>query len=169
VHTSGYNFSFSGGNPSTAAFVYGFLRHIINGSGDAQAKSIATSFLRFALDIILQAGGEQFQELGTPGATAREILNASGDNLLGALGVTITEMKEMHRASIVIDGIDKMGQEGARFVKNYCLHMKEIAPDFKALLTSKPKLDIKRIADGMLSIEYDKERLGMIIKLYTSL
>jgi hypothetical protein len=101
--------------------------------------------------------------------TAREILDASGDNLLGALGVAVIEMKVMRQASIVIDGIDKIGQEGARFVKNYCLHMKEIAPDFKALLTSKPKLDIKRIADGMLSIEFDKERLGMIIKFSTSL
>jgi hypothetical protein len=88
-----------------------------------------------------------------------EILKAKGGGHFDALTSAVVEIKRIQDTLIVIDGIDKIGKEGASFLVKICSHMNAITK-FKALLTCQPDPDIMKIIDGIPSIEYDKERKG---------
>jgi hypothetical protein len=148
-------------------FTHSFLRHILNCSRDDQAKSITTSFLGSLLRNILHREPSRFQKEDPPGTTVKKILNASNGELLEALTEAVSDITDIQEASIIIDGIHKLGKEGAYFLKIFCAHMKT-TPKFKVLLTCSMDPDIKRIIDSVSSIEYDKERQGLdypILKL----
>jgi hypothetical protein len=159
--TSGFNIICSGEDATTTTFIYEFLRLVMNGSGDSQAKSIAKCFFSAALRMILRRDEGKFQKPEPPETTAGKILDASEAELLEALGLSILKIKAIHGTSVVIDGIDKVGPQGARFIGTYCSHMRKIGSNFRALITGQPDPNIKRIATGMLCIEYDEERKGV--------
>ena len=145
----------------STTFTYSFLRHILNGSGDYQAKSITTTFLKSLLLEILRREPSRFQEKDTPGTTVKKILDASNGELLKALTEAVFDIKDIQEASIIIDGVDKLGKEGAYFLKRFCEHIMRTTLKFKVLLTCLLGPDIRSIVDGMPYIEYDKERKGL--------
>jgi hypothetical protein len=111
--------------------------------------------------MILRRDEGRFQKSDSPETTAKKILDASEDELLESLGLAILKIKSIPGATIVIDRVDKVGPKGARFIETYCSHMRKIGSNVKALITSQPDANIKRIASGMLCIEYDEERKGL--------
>ncbi|KAF8541766.1 hypothetical protein BDD12DRAFT_731270, partial [Trichophaea hybrida] len=130
------------------------LHHILNGSGDNQARSIVTTFLSTLLHKILERDRWHFREKDSSVITVEEIVNASlGGELLSALTETVVKIETIPDTLLIIDGIDKLGKEGAQFLEKFCSQAK-----FKALLTCRPDPHIKEIVDGVLCIEYDKER-----------
>jgi hypothetical protein len=144
-------------------FAYAFLRHILNGSEDGQAKLIATEFLSTLLHKILQRDEARFQEEDVPITTAKKILDASENELLNALDEIIPTIKEVWEGSIVIHGTHKLGPEAARIINTYCSHITNIAPEFRALITSGVAPEIRgMIADEVLCIQHNEERTGLV-------
>jgi hypothetical protein len=138
-------------------FTNSVLHHILNGSGDSQARSIVTTFLSSLLHKILERDQWHFREEDSSVITVEEILKASsGRELLSALTETVVKIETIPDTPLIIDGIDKLGKEGAQFLEKFCSQAK-----FKALLTCRPDPHIKEIVDGVLCIEYDKERQGL--------
>ncbi|KAF8245707.1 hypothetical protein K440DRAFT_603411 [Wilcoxina mikolae CBS 423.85] len=68
-------------------------------------------------------------------------------------------MKTIPDTPIVIEGIDKIGPEGSRFLTRFCSNS-TVSPKPKVLLTCRQDPDIKEIIVGVpcIIIEYDKER-----------
>ncbi|KAF8542374.1 hypothetical protein BDD12DRAFT_876727 [Trichophaea hybrida] len=139
-------------------FTTSVLHHILNSSGDNQARSIVTTFLSTLLHIILERNHWHFREEDSSAITVEKILNASfGGELLRALTEAVVKIETIPDTPLIIDGIDKLGKEGAQFLQRFCSQA-IISPKFKALLTCRPDPHIKEIVDGVLCIEYDKER-----------
>ena len=145
----------------STTFTYSFLRHILNGSGDYQAKLITTTFLKSLLLEIFRREPSRFEEKDTPGTTVKKILDASNGELLEALTEAVFDIKDIQEASIIIDRVDKLGKEGAYFLKRFCEHIMKTTPKFKVLLTCSSDSNMRGIVDGMPYIEYDKERKGL--------
>jgi len=141
-------------------FTTSVLHHILNGLGDNQAKSIVTTFLSTLLHKILERDRCHFREEHSSVITVKKILEtSSGRELLRALTETVVKMETIPDTPMIIDGIDKLGKEGAQFLEKFCSHA-IVSPKFKALLTCRTDPHIKEIVDGVLCIEYDKERQG---------
>ncbi|KAF8248994.1 hypothetical protein K440DRAFT_677960, partial [Wilcoxina mikolae CBS 423.85] len=64
--------------------------------------------------------------------------------------------KEERELLLIIDGLDDGGHE---FTKELCGFISQLPGSVKTLLTSKPQEEIKALLEGVLSIEYDKERI----------
>ncbi|KAF8541113.1 hypothetical protein BDD12DRAFT_683950, partial [Trichophaea hybrida] len=149
-------FYFSGRTMGTATFALSVLRHILEVSDDHQAKSITATFLSSRLHNILQRDPLHFRDTD-PTTTITEILDALDDELLQALTTTVDQVQEINETSIIIDGIDKLGKEGAQFLERFCLQP-IISPKFKVLLTCRPNPHFEKLIAGVSCIEYDKER-----------
>ena len=143
------------------AFTTSVLHHILNGSSDNKAKSIVTTFLSILLHKILERDQWHFREEDSSVITVKKILDTSlGSELLRALTETIVKIETIPDTPLIIEGIDKLGKEGAQFLEKF--YSKAIvSPKFKALLTCRTDPHIKEIVDGVLCIEYDKERQGL--------
>ncbi|KAF8535369.1 hypothetical protein BDD12DRAFT_912820 [Trichophaea hybrida] len=139
-------------------FTHSVLRHILNGSEPRQAKSIIKTFLSTLLFKIIQQDRSRFRDGRSSVITVEEILKAEGDGLLEALTEAVVEMKTIPDMPIVIDGIDKIGLDGSRFLTRFCSNS-TVSPKPKVLLTC--RLDpTSRNNCGIpcIVIEYDKER-----------
>jgi hypothetical protein len=141
-------------------FTSSFLRHILNGSGELQAKSIATTFVSTLLLKILYRDSSRFHKGDSSITNVKKILKASGGELLEALTEAIGDLKEIQYMSFIIDRIDRLGKEGVSFVNRYLEKTKE-TPECKAFITSLLVSDIKELVNWLPCIEYDKERKGM--------
>lgn len=151
------------GASATKTFIHSFLCYILSNSEDDQAKDIVATFLRSLLLQKLCKNSSSFGELDSLDATVtlKSILDTSSSGLLEALVTIVNNIKVMRETSIIIDGIDKIGPEGAFFLTKFCSQMIKASPKFKALLTSLPNSDVKEKIDGLPCIEYDKERKGI--------
>ncbi|KAF8533261.1 hypothetical protein BDD12DRAFT_762107, partial [Trichophaea hybrida] len=140
------------------SFTNSVLHHILNGSDDNQARSIVTTFLSTLLHRILERDQCYFREEDSSVIIVKKILKASsGRELLRALTETVVKLEKIPDTPLIIDGIDKLGKEGAQFLQKFCSKA-IVNPKFKALLTCRPDPQIKEIVDGVLCIEYNKER-----------
>jgi len=165
---------------STTTFTYSILRHILDVSDNHQAKSITTSFLSTLLHSIFNRDEQPFRDDDSP-TMIKTILNASGGELLEALTEAVGQMKKIEGKSIIIDGVDKLGREGAQLVQKICLQVTNwqatTSPKIKMLVTCQLHSDIMKLVAGLIestkgrqcpsisyplvvSLEYDKERQG---------
>jgi len=137
------------------SFAHSLLHHILNNSGDDQAKAITDTYIRTLLYAILRRDSD------FPKKTITEIIDAAQRNEpLEALAEAILYIKEIIEISIVIEGIDKLGQQGVRFLETFCEHMKTVNSKFKALLAYELHRDENMVVTPPC-IEYDKERQGL--------
>jgi hypothetical protein len=150
------------GSDAITTFTHSVLRHILNGSEPRQAKSIVKTFLSTLLFKIIQQDRSRFRDGRSSVITVEEILKAEGGGLLEALTEAVVEMKTIPDTPIVIDGIDKIGPDGARFLTRFCSHPTP-SPKPKVLLTCRLDPNIKEMAVGVqcFILEYDKERQGL--------
>jgi hypothetical protein len=150
------------GSDAITTFTHSVLRHILNGSEPRPAKSIIKTFLSTLLFKIIQRDRQRFKDGRSSVITVEEILKAEGGGLLEALTEAVVEMKTIPDTPIVIDGMDKIGPDGARFLTRFCSHPTP-SPKPKVLLTCRLDPNIKEMAAGVpcFILEYDKERQGL--------
>jgi hypothetical protein len=148
------------GSSIAVAFIHTILYQIISCSSEGKAQSIATGFLRTLLLDRFRHGRQHLQESHYSGQTVKDILAAPDGALWEALNAVVS-MIEVRELSLIIDGFDKIGPEGAKCIIRLCLHLMETTQKLKALLTSRQNSELSKISYGMRCIEYDKERKGL--------
>ena len=150
------------GSDVISTFTHSILRHILNGSELRQAKSIIMTFLSTLLFKMIQRNRSRFKPGGFSVITVEDILSTRGRGLLEALTEAVIEMNTIPDTPIIIDGIHKIGPDGARFLTRLCSHQIESSKP-KVLLTCRLDPDIMKIIVGVpcIIIEYDKERRGL--------
>ncbi|CRG91472.1 Ankyrin repeat domain-containing protein 50 [Talaromyces islandicus] len=92
-----------------------------------------------------------------PGELIEKLLHAPSSDLWAALSEVI--ICEQHELLFVIDGLDKVEYQEeellARGILEFLKNLQNRDAKVKALLTGRPKTEIKGILDGMLYIEHD--------------
>jgi len=165
---TGAVFFFSCSSDLATTFAHSILRHILEVSDDHQAKSITTTFLSTLLDVILQTDPRHFQN-GDSITTMKKILDAPDSEHFEALTKAVEQVNEILETTIIIDGIDKLGEHGVQFIEKFC-SQPIISPKFKLLFTCRPDRHTTKLVAEVLRIqpkerqrciEYDKERQGL--------
>jgi len=144
------------------SFTHSVLRHILNGSDAPQAALIIESFLSTLLLKIIQWDRSRFKDASPSDISVEEILEAKRGGLLDALTRAVVEIRTIQNLPIIIDGIDKIGPDGARFFTRFWSIQ---SPKPKVLLICQADPNIKEILGApridSIIIEYDKERQGL--------
>ena len=133
-------------------------------------QEIANVFLNTLLDIVFRE--ETHSNLKKPLFNAddsaevmvKKILGASSDAYWSALRA-ITDIEQEKGLSLIIDGLDKIEDQKSEFIQKLLLfieYLEEGPSTTRVLLTSRPQAEIKEILGRRPSIEYDRERRGMI-------
>lgn len=152
------------GLDAITTFTHSILRHVLNGSNPTQEISFIETFLSNILFKIVQRDRPRFKKNLDDSSviTVKEILSARGRDLLEALTEAVVEMHTIPDTPIIIDGIDKIGPYGSRFLTMFC-SLPTASPRPKVLLTCGPVTNIKEIVDTVpcTILEYDKERQGL--------
>ena len=156
---TGTVFYFSCNLVTIPTFAHSILHHFLNVSDDRQAKSIIITFLSTLLHKILQRDPFHFQD-GDSSTTVANALYALGGELLEALTKAVDQVKDIQVTSIIIDGIDKLGKEGAQFLKRFC-SQQITSLKLKVQLVCQWDVHIQILGTGVHCIEYDKERQGL--------
>jgi hypothetical protein len=107
----------------------------------------------------------QFENEGAPDTKIKKILGASLPNELWAALKAVLDEQELELL-IIVDGLDKVKHQRGEFineVREFIEDLLERKPKVKALLTSRPQVEIKKVLDGLPCIEYDKERKGQSV------
>ena len=94
-------------------------------------------------------------------ATVKKILQASSEGYWGALRA-VMGLEHKQEIYLVIDGLDKAGQEFIRGVHFFIESLQGCPSTIRILLTSRPQAELKQILGGVPCIEYDKERKGLV-------
>ena len=94
-------------------------------------------------------------------ATVKKVLQASSEGYWGALRA-VMGLEHKQELYLVIDGLDKAGQEFIRGVHLFIESLQGCPSTIRVLLTSRPQAELKQILGGMPCIEYNKERKGLI-------
>ena len=161
--------------PITATFVSTIVRQLVRCLPKLKDE-ITTEFLRTLLDEIF---GEEldfnpevprFSADDLAEVAVKTILKASSDSYWSALGAVI-DIGWEKELSLIIDGIDKVEDQKCEFVQKlltFIEHLRERPFTTKVLLTSRPQAEIREILGRLPSIEYDRERKGLICLVYYS-
>ncbi|KAF8531950.1 hypothetical protein BDD12DRAFT_902622 [Trichophaea hybrida] len=129
------------------------LNQIVCCSSAGKADSIATAFLNTLLGGHFRQRKQDFKEDDPLNETMKKILNAPENVLMEALAEAIKKAR-IQNLSIIVDGL---WGDIAYWLVKLIMSVMQATPKLKALLTSAQNPDGK-ILDGMLCIEYDKER-----------
>ena len=104
-----------------------------------------------------------FKEEDPPHVKFKSMLDvASADGHWTALKAVL-DLDQEPELLIVIDGLDVVEHQKVDFIKGvreFVKYLLERKARVKALLTSRPREEIKQIFDGFPCIEYDWERKG---------
>ena len=155
--------------PIAVTFVSTIVRQLVRCLPKLKDE-ITTIFLRTLLDEIF--GEEPHSTPEVPRFTAndsakvavKKILKASSDSYWSALRAVMDIGWKMG-LSLIIDGIDKMEDQKREFIQNLLVlieHLGERPSTTRVLLTSRPQAEIREILGQLPSIEYDRERKGLI-------
>ena len=134
-------------------------------------QEITTIFLRALYDAILEeplskAGAHRFYADDSAEVTVKLFLEASSDAYWRALmAVTGNGCQWEKGLSLIIDGLDKVEDQKYDFIQKllaFTEHLQERPFTTRVLLTSRPQAEIKEILGKLPSIEYDKERKGLV-------
>ena len=154
--------------PIAATFVSTIVRQLVRCSPKLKDE-ITTIFLRTLLDAIF---GEEphstlkasFRADDSAEVAVEKIIKASSDAYWGALRSVLDIEQEME-LSLIIDGLDKAEDQKYEFIRELCVlieHLREGAFTAWVLLTSRPQAEIREILGQLPSIEYDRERKGLM-------
>ena len=155
--------------PIAITFVSTIVRQLVRCSPQLK-QEITTIFLRTLLDTILEE--EQlcqpevfhFNAHDSAKVIVEKILRAPSDAYWRALRA-VTDIEREKGISIIIDGLDKSEDQKYKFIQELCVfieHLQGRHPTTRVLLTSRPQAEIKEILGRLPSIEYDRERKGLI-------
>jgi hypothetical protein len=130
------------------------LHQVVCCSSDGKANSIAAAFLSTLVNAHLQWRSQDFQVNDPLDKTVEKILNAPDKELIKALAEAI-KRAGIQELSIIVDGL----QEDIACWLFECIS--KATPKPEVLLTSRHPFG--QIPDGVMYIEYDKERKGLHI------
>ena len=155
--------------PISITFVSAIIHQLLCHLPELKGK-VTTVFLRTLLGTIL--GGEplsdpersRFETNDSADAIVEKILKPSTSGYWGALreAMDIEREKEL---SLIIDGLDKIEHQKSEFIQELCALIENLGKrpsPTRILLTSRPQPDIKEILGHLPSIEYDRERKGLV-------
>jgi ankyrin repeat domain-containing protein 50 len=157
-----------------AVFVHTLLYQIIYCSPMDKKIPIIKSFLHTLLEAILERERatywepSRFKQEDSSDTTIKKILEASPKDLWDSLKTVLAD-EQKRELSIVIDGLDKVERQKDEFIRGvltFIVYLQERISKVKALLTSRPRGEIKEIFDELCIkydyIEYDRERKGLV-------
>jgi hypothetical protein len=151
------------GNSVVSHFVHTLLYQTVCCSPMDKKKSIVRNFLNALVGDIFKDPNRRFE--GFPEAGLKSILDApTDDELWTALGAVLAKEQE-RELFIIVDGLDEVQHEKRKFineVRAFVEHLQQQTSKVKILLTSRPQDEIKEALDGLLCIEFDKERKGLV-------
>ena len=160
--------------PIAATFVSTIIRQLASRMPQLTGK-FTTMFLRTLLDTILrnEARSDQrrsrFKTNDSAEATVKEILKTPSSGYWGALREVLDIGREQE-LSLIIDGLDKVEHQKENFIQELCAfveHLRRRPSTTRVLLTSESQAGIKEMLGQLPSIEYDRERKGLISLLYS--
>ena len=160
----------SGQESTITNFVHTFLHQLVCCTPMDKKISIIKTFLHTLLNAILKKeplstpNQSRFLKRDSSNITIEKILNASTEDLWNALEAVLAN-DQKRKLSILIDGLDKVDNQNGEFIKGVRIlikHLQERISKVKALLTSRPRAEIKEVFDGLPCIEFDKERTGLV-------
>ncbi|KAF8527275.1 hypothetical protein BDD12DRAFT_73587 [Trichophaea hybrida] len=126
------------------------LHQIVHCSNTGKSNSIAVAFLSTLVDGHFQRRSPDFRENDLQETTVKKVLNAADDELIEALAEALKKAG-IGKLSIMVDGLwEGVADWFVQFIM-------DAAPQLKALLTSRPN-SLQNIRDGIMCVEYDKER-----------
>lgn len=147
-------------------FVRVLLHQLVSNLLAPKKKSVITVFLHTLLDAVIRKKDTDLDpKLWPVEDITKQLLDVTRssehwDALMAALKIEERELV------LIIDGLDNCGHELTRKI---CAFVSQLQGRVKVLLTSRPQNEIKAmVEEGVLSIEYDKERQGTIITLLYS-
>ena len=155
--------------PIAATFVSTIIHQLASRMPQLAGKVISV-FLRTLLDIILRdkslfdPGRPRFKTNDSAEATVKEILKAPSSGYWGALREVLDIERETD-LSLIIDGLDKIEHQKDEFIQELFGFIEQLRgrpSTTRVLLTSQPQAGIKEILGPLPSIEYDRERKGLI-------
>ena len=127
-------------------------------------EQVTKVFLRTLVKTILSEDNPK-QSSFKPGdsveATVKKILQASSEGYWSAFRAVMS-LEYKQEIYLVIDGLEKAGQEFIRGVHFFIESLQGCSSTIKVLLTSRPQAELKQILGEMPCIEYDKERKGLV-------
>lgn len=156
---------------SVACFVHTLLKQMVCCLSPDKGILIIRSFLHSLLERFKEAPKLREQGFGFKdfaGNNIRKILDAPVNKLFNALMAAFGD-DEQRSLSVVVDGLDKVEHQRYEFIKGvraFIENLQQRASKVKILLTSRPQTDIKEAFDGLLCIEYDKERKGLVVTIF---
>ncbi|KAF8533697.1 hypothetical protein BDD12DRAFT_898092 [Trichophaea hybrida] len=134
----------------STCLIHTLLHQVVRCSKARKANSIAAAFLSTLVDGHFRRHSSDFGEDDQLDTTVNKVLDAPDIDLIEALAEAIKKA-EIRKLSIIVD--DLWEDVADWFVQI----IMEAAPELKALLTSRYN-SFRNIPDGILFIEYDKER-----------
>ena len=137
-------------------------------------REITTAFLRALFETIL--GEEPHLKLGVPLFNADDSAEVILKKILGVPSASgaywaalkaVMDIEPEKALSLVIDGLDETEHQNHEFIRELCvfighLRKRRSGSTTRVLLTSRPQAEVKDILGRLPSIEYDKERKGLI-------
>jgi len=135
------------------SLTYTLLRQVVSCSSTEKANSIAAAFLGTLVDRHFQRPSPYFMEDSPVDTIIQKIVRALDNELIEALEEAF-QKAGIRELLIIVDGLWE-GVAGC-FVR----HIMDSELLFKVLLTCQHN-SLQNVPDGMLCIEYDKERQGM--------
>ena len=155
--------------PIAATFVSTIIHQLASRMPQLTGK-VTTVFLRTLLDTILrnEARSDQrrsrFKTTNSAEATVKEILKTPSSGYWGALR-EVLDIEREQELSLIIDGLDKVEHQKDNFIQElraFVEHLRGRPSTTRVLLTSQSQTGIREILGQMPSIEYDRERKGLI-------
>ena len=157
--------------PIAITFVSTIVCQLVRCSPELK-EEITTTFLRTLLETISSGKSLSIPEVprfstdDSAVVVVKKVLKASSDAYWGALRAVAGIQREKG-LSLIIDGLDQIEHHKHEFIRDLCVfidHLRERPSRTRTriLLTSRPQAEIKEILGRLPSIEYDRERKGMI-------
>ena len=126
-------------------------------------EQVTNIFLHTLLSTILSDDNPKqssFKQGDSAEAIVKKILQASNEGYWSALRAVIG-LEHEQELYLVIDRLDKAGQEFIRGVHFFIESLQECPSTIRVLLTSRPQAELQQILGRVPCIEYDKERKGL--------
>ena len=159
--------------PIAITFVSTSVRQLVHCSPNLK-REITTAFLSTLLDTILKVESHSrpevplFNAYDSAEVLVKKILQApiASGAYWAALKVVL-DIEPEKALSLIIDGLDETEHQDHKFIRElrvFIGHLRRRRPGSttRVLLTSGPQAEVKEILGQLPSIEYDKERKGLI-------
>jgi len=147
---------------SATTFIYTILQQFTRFLSPDKRRAVHIAFLLTLLDRVYLRDSSRFNAEDSLRTSLQKLLTVYNSELWDALKAAL-DSEPGRKLSVIIDGIDLLAEQEPEFVKGLRAFVEYLLKrrfKSKALLTCRSHTDVKEVFDGLLCIEYDKERQG---------